>query len=99
MTVAAGFNVLTGDEVLEVVLTTAAADFDWLLEVELLLAVAATTLTITEPSIVPSDDVTVSVSDSTVLKVTWNVTTPSVKVMLLGTVTLVSDEATVAVPL
>ncbi len=98
MTVATGFTVLAGDEVLEVDPTTAAADFAWLLDVEVLLVVAATTLTVTEPSIVPPDDVTVSVSDSTVLNVTWNVATPLVNVMLLGTVTLASDEATVAVP-
>jgi hypothetical protein len=92
------------DGVLEVEPTAAAADFAWLLvvvallDVVVLLVVAATTLTVTEPSIVPSDDVTVSVSDSTVLSVTWNVATPFANVMLLGTVTLVSDEATVAVP-
>jgi hypothetical protein len=62
------------------------------------LAEAATTLTVVLPLIEPSVDVTVSVSDSTVLSVTWNVATPLVNVMLVGTVTLVSDDATVAVP-
>ena len=42
--------------------------------------------------------VTVSVSCPTVAKVTWNVATPLVKVMLVGKVTVVSEQATVAVP-
>jgi hypothetical protein len=81
-------------------MATAAADFDWLLEVvvEVLLVAAANTLTVTVPVSAPLDDVTVSVSDSTVLNVTWNVATPLVNVTLVGNVTLVSDEATVAVP-
>jgi hypothetical protein len=89
---------------LEVVLVEASADFVVLLDVELveLLVVlvdeAATTVTVVLPVIELSDEVTVSVSDSAVLNVTWNVATPLVKVMLVGTVMLVSDEATVAVP-
>ncbi len=78
--------------------TTAAADFAALAEAAVELLLAATTLTVTSPVIVPSVDVTVSVSDSTVLSVTWNVATPLVNVTLLGTVMLVSDDVTVAVP-
>ncbi len=59
---------------------------------------AATTLTVVEPVIELSDDVTVSFSDSAVLNVTWNVATPLTNVMLVGTVMLVSNEAMVAVP-
>jgi hypothetical protein len=101
------FNTLAGTDALVVEPVEARADFVPLLdevvvvlgvELDELLDEAATTLTVVLPVIVPSDEVTVSVSDSTVLSVTWNVAMPLVNVILDGTATLVSDEVTVAVP-
>ena len=42
--------------------------------------------------------VTVSVSCPAVLKVTWKLATPSVKVRLVGKVTVLSEQVTAAVP-
>jgi len=91
-----GFAALDWFEVLEL---EAAALADAVVAVlVVLLFVAATTVTDPLPVIEPSLDVTVIVSVSTVLSVTWNEAMPLVNVTVAGTVTLESEETTVAVP-